>query len=64
MYLANAHRTSGGNGPGEVIIPRFEAEPLVRSRWALILGPASEDEATDVATPRPAVRVPHRGVSN
>lgn len=62
VYLSNAHRTSGGNGPGEVVIPLAEAQPLVRSRYATILGPATEDEATGVATPRPALA--HRAVSN
>lgn len=62
VYLSNAHRTSGGTGPGVVVIPKAEAAPLVQSRFAQILGPAAEDEATGVATPAPALA--HRAVAN
>lgn len=59
VYLTNAHRTSGGNGPGVVVIAKHEAVPLVASRFAQILGPATDDDAAgSVASAEPVVPPP------
>ena len=57
VHVANAHMTSGGQGPGEVTIPLYEAKRLERSRHGRILGPAGSEG--DPAAGRKA-----RGVTN
>ena len=57
IHLANGHRTSGGDGPGEVEVPRDEAERIVQARHGRILGPAGSE-----GDPEAARRA--RGVTN
>jgi hypothetical protein len=57
VHVANGHMTSGGQGPGEVTVPRSEAKLLERFRHGRILGPAGSEG--DPAASRTA-----RGVSN
>ena len=57
VHVANSHMTSGGQGPGEVTIPLYEAKRLERDRHGRILGPAGTGGD-------PAARRMARGVSN
>jgi hypothetical protein len=57
VHVANSHQTSGGKGPGEVVIPLYEAKRLERDRHGRILGPAGT--GGDPAAGRKA-----RGVAN
>ena len=41
VWVADGHETSGGWGPGEVIIPRAEA--LLLKNHARIIGPAGSE---------------------
>jgi len=41
VHVSNAHRTSGGAGPGVVEVPLDEAEAVVARRHGRILGPAA-----------------------
>jgi hypothetical protein len=57
VHVSNAHRTSGGTGPGTFELPADEAERIVQARHGRILGPAGS-EGDPTAFQR------QRGVSN
>jgi hypothetical protein len=56
-HVTNGHTTSGGKGPGVLVLPLSEARELVARRWARILGPAGEEGDRQAARAL-------RGVSN